>query len=134
MRVTLDAGGITSLSGDGHTARARRRALLDADLWPPIVPAPTLVESLTGDHRRHHAANRLLRDCDIVAVDELIARQGAQLRTQTGRADDISAVDAIVVAVAAASGTAARVITSDASDIDALIAVTGRPDISSHPA
>lgn len=134
MRVILDAGGISSLAGEGARARARRRALVDAGLWPPIVPAPALVEALTGDHRRDHAANRLLRTCEIVVTDESLARDAAGLRTRTGRAGSISAVDALVVAVAALGQTPARVVTSDQPDIDALVAASGRRDIASHSA
>lgn len=68
MRVVLDSGGLSALAGTGQLARARRRALLDAGLWPPLIPAPVLVECLTGDPRRDHAANRLIADSDVVAT------------------------------------------------------------------
>ncbi|MGI9016573.1 MAG: PIN domain-containing protein [Euzebya sp.] len=129
MRIILDSGGVSALSGETTTARARRRALLDAGVWPPLVPAPVLVESLTGDHRRDHAPNRLLRDCEIVVADEVVARSAAALRSRTGRSDAISAVDAMVVAVAADALGQTRVVTSDFRDIDALIAASGRADI-----
>lgn len=129
MKIILDSGGVSALAGNGTNARARRRALLDAGLWPPLVPAPVLVESLTGDHRRHHAPNRLLRDCEIVVADEVVVRSAAALRWSTGRPDTISAVDAIVVAVAVESRGQARVVTSDPRDVDALIAASSREDI-----
>jgi predicted nucleic acid-binding protein len=122
VRVVLDSGGVTSLAGD----RARLRALRDANLWPVIVPSAVLVECLTGDHRRDHAANRLLRTTTIVDADELVCRDAARLRTLTGQADTISAVDAIVAATAGAY-RASAVVTSDPDDLAALAQVSGHP-------
>lgn len=85
-----------------------------------------LVECLTGDHRRDHAANRLLRTTTIVDADELVCRDAARLRTLTGRADTISAVDAIVAATAG-SYRASAVVTSDPDDLAALAQVSGHP-------
>ncbi len=53
MRLVLDSGGVGTL--------VRRRALVvdlrRRRLWPPLAPAVVLTDSLTGDHRRDHAAN-----------------------------------------------------------------------------
>lgn len=122
MTLVLDAGGVSAL--------AHRRALLSElrrrELWPAQVPAVVLTEALTGDHRRDHAVNRLLRACQVRTVDEMPARTAARLRTATGRAGTITATDAIVTAMAA-SYPEPTVLTSDPSDLRVLAAHTDRP-------
>jgi predicted nucleic acid-binding protein len=115
VTLILDSGGISALAGQ----RARLIELRRRGLWPPQVPAVVLVEALTGDHRRDHDANRLLRTCQVRGVDEPLSRESARLRTATGRASKISAVDAIVAAFA---GTLpdSIVLTSDPRDLGAL--------------
>lgn len=117
MTPVLDAGGLTAL--------ARRRAVL-AELrrrgrWPALVPSVVLAEALTGDHRRDHAVNRLLRTCRVQVVDEQCARLAARLRTATGRAGTITAVDAVVAAFATGQPDSV-VLTSDPDDLTALVA------------
>jgi len=97
MTLVLDSGGVSALAGH----RARLVALRERGLWPPMVPSVVLAEALTGDHRRDHHANRLLAMCVVEPVDEQLAREAACLRTATGRAGEVSAVDALVVAAAA---------------------------------
>jgi len=117
MTLILDAGGVSALAGQ----RARLAELRERDLWPPVVPSVVLTEALSGDHRRDHHTNRLLRLCLINTVDEDLARQAARLRTATGRAGEIAATDAIVVAQAART-TEPNILTSDPGDIRSLIA------------
>jgi len=93
VTVVLDAGGLTAVARSRDRVEDMRRR----HQWPPQVPAAVLTEALTGDHRRDHATNRLLRACVIRGVDEPVAREAARLRTATGRASTISAVDAIVL-------------------------------------
>lgn len=115
MTLVLDSGGLSALAGQ----RARLEELLARGLWPAEVPTVVCVEALTGDHRRDHRVNRLLKACQIRDVDETQAREAARLRTATGRAGSISAVDAIVVALAGAR-PGAVVLTSDPDDLRAL--------------
>jgi predicted nucleic acid-binding protein len=96
VTLVLDAGGLTALAGQ----RARLQELRRRGLWPAEVSAAVLTEALTGDHRRDFHTNRLLKACQVRDVDELQAREAARLRTATGRAGSISAVDALVVALA----------------------------------
>ncbi len=122
MRVVLDAGGVSALAGN-------RELLIDLQLrwvWPPLVPSVVLTESLTGDHRRDHGVDRFLRTCLVHDVDERLAREGARLRTATGRAGEISAVDAIVAALASTLG-GGIVLTSDPRDMRALSAQASAP-------
>ena len=115
MTLVLDAGGLTALVGQ----RARLAELRRRGLWPAEVPAVVLTEALTGDHRRDFHTNRLLKACQIRDVDEIQARSAAGLRTATGRAGVISAVDAIVVALAD-SRPDAVVLTGDPKHIRSL--------------
>ena len=114
MTVILDAGGISALAG-----RRGRLAQWAARASTVKVPAVVIAEVLTGDHRRDHETNRLLGFCTIVDIDESIAREGARLRTLTGRAGTISATDAIVAACAAGQNDPI-VLTSDPKDLLAL--------------
>ena len=94
--------------------------------WPPAVPAVVLTEALTGSHQRDFRANQVLRSCRIREVDELLAREGARLRTATGRAGAISATDAVVAAYASTQHDPV-VLTSDPTDLKALAAHAMRP-------
>lgn len=115
MTLVLDAGGLGAVALD----RARLAELRRRGMWPAQVSAAVLAESLTGDHRRDFHVNRLLRICQVRAVDERQARDAARLRTATGRAGTISAVDAIVIALAC--GYAGPVVlTTDPADLRAL--------------
>lgn len=120
--LVLDAGGLSALAGQ----RARLQELLRRGLWPAQVPAIVLTEALTGDHRRDFRTNRLVRTCQVRDVDGMQAREAARLRTATGRAATISAVDAVVAAVAGTSPDTV-VLTSDPRDLDALAAHAARP-------
>jgi hypothetical protein len=79
-----------------------------------------LTESFTGNHRRDFHENQLLGMCQVVPVTETVARLGALLRSSTGRAVQISAVDAIVVAFAVGYPEAV-VLTSDPVDLADLV-------------
>ena len=115
MSLVLDAGGLSALAGH----RAALNELRRRERWPAQVPAVVLTEALTGDHRRDFAVNRVLRTCRVRDVDEAVAREAARLRTATGRAGTISAVDAVVAAFACA-GPDMIVLTSDPRDLRAL--------------
>jgi predicted nucleic acid-binding protein len=122
MTLVLDAGGISALAGQ----RARLTELRRRGAWPAEVPSVVLAEALTGDHRRDFHANRLLRACQVRPVIGPHAREGARLRTATGRAATISAADAIVAAFASACPDPV-VLTSDPRDLAALTEHTARP-------
>lgn len=119
MTLVLDSGGLSALAGrPARLAELRRRGL-----WPAQIPAAVLAEALTGGHRRNFHVNRLLRACQIRDVGEGLARAAAGLRTATGRAGTISAVDAIVIAHAATCADPV-VLTGDLADLTALAANT----------
>ena len=111
----LDAGGLSRLAERSLRASALLAALRRKDLWPPLVPAPVLVECLTGHAGRDANVNRLLRTCNVQErVSEVLARRAAALRFAARRG---SAVDALVVASAEPDGV---VLTSDLGDLRAL--------------
>jgi predicted nucleic acid-binding protein len=122
VNLVLDSGGVTALAGQ----RARLAELRRRDAWPPQVPTVVLVEVLTGDHRRDFHENHLLRMCQIRAVNEPTARDAARMRTATGRADDISATDAIVAAFAVSLGGSV-ILTSDPTDLRDLVNTQSMP-------
>jgi predicted nucleic acid-binding protein len=115
VTIVLDSDGLTMLAAH----RARLEELRRRDEWPAIVPSVILTEALTGDHRRDYHENRILRTCDIRAVNEDLARDAAVLRTAVTGARRPSAVDAIVVALAD-NVRGATVLTSDPRDLRSL--------------
>lgn len=121
MGPVLDSGAVTFLARSVPGQHAIRRR----DVQAFVVPTTVLVECLTGDHRRDHATNRFLRRCDIVPVDEPIARRAAVLRAAAGR-PTASATDATVVALAHAIG-AEIVLTGDSDDLAALAGASDLP-------
>lgn len=121
MTLVLDAGGLSALAHQ----RARLHELRRRDLWPAQVPSVVLTEALTGDHRRDFDVNRLLRACQIRDITEVEAREAARLRTATGRAGTIAAVDAIVAALADTRPDAI-VLTTDQTDLAALVEHTSQ--------
>lgn len=128
MTVVLDSHGLTTLARN----RARLEELRRRGEWPAIVSAVILTEALTGEPRRDHPENRLLRACEVRPVDELTARHAARLRSSARSRRTPSAVDAIVVAVADEAGGAV-VLTSDPGDLR-LLALHAANQVSIAPA
>ena len=122
MTHVLDAGGVSALAADPRKVDA----MLRRAEWPPQVSTAVLVECLTGDSRRDHATNRLLNLCQVREVDEGTARRAATLRTRSPRAGTISAVDALVVALAERF-EGAVVVSSDPIDMLALVGASDHP-------
>jgi hypothetical protein len=100
--LVLDAGGLRLLAERSTRALALLRALRERGLWPPRVPAPVLVECLSGDEASDEAMERLLGAVDVVTeLPEGLARRAAWLRTAAGRG---SSTEALVVALAEPDG------------------------------
>ncbi|MPY92846.1 MAG: hypothetical protein GEV08_07175 [Acidimicrobiia bacterium] len=98
----LDAGGLRLLAERSTRALALVVALRDRGLWPPLVPAPVLVECLSGDAESDEALERFLHTVDVVTdLGEALARRAAWLRTAAGRG---SSTEALVVALAEPGG------------------------------
>lgn len=118
MRLVLDSGAVSRLSQRTTRGAALIRELRTAGLWPAQVPAPVLVECLTGQGGRDAPVNQLLKVCDVSSeLPNAQARRCARLRFEARRG---SAVDAIVIGAAEPDGV---VLTSDPRDLGALAAV-----------
>ena len=115
MTLVLGSGAVSALS----TQRARLIELRRRGLWPPLVPSVVLVEALTGDPRRDFSAERFLRTCEVLDVNAVLSRTAARLRAATTRAGTISAVDAVVAAVASGCDDPV-IVTSDPHDLRTL--------------
>ena len=116
--VVLDSGAVTRLAGRDRRSAARIGSLKRRGIWPPVVPSVVLAECLTGRQSIDAVTNRFLKGCDIEEqLPEQVARNAGRLRDRTGRASEISAVDAVVVAVAEPDGV---VLSTDPEDLGAL--------------
>ena len=119
-RLILDSEAVTRLARHDKLRAARLDSLKRRNLWPPVVPSVVLAECVSGRQSTDALTNRFLRDCDIdEVVTEQAARTAGSLRDRTGRASEISAVDAVVVAMAEPDGV---VLTSDLEDLRDLAA------------
>ena len=93
--VVLDSGAVTRLAGRDRRSAARIGSLTRRGIWPPVVPSVVLAECLTGRQSIDPVTNRFLKGCDIEEqLPEQVARNAGRLRDRTGRASEISAVDA----------------------------------------
>ncbi len=118
--VVLDSGAVTRLASRDRLSAARIGSLKRRGIWPPVVPAVVLAECLTGRQSIDVVTNRFLKGCDIEErLPEQIARNAGRLRDRTGRASEISAVDAVVIAMAEPDGI---VLSTDPKDLGALAA------------
>ena len=116
--VVLDSGAVTRLARQDHRSAARIESLKRRGIWPPVVPSVVLAECLTGRQRIDAVTNRFLKGCNIAEqLPEQIARNAGRLRDRTGRSSEISAVDAVVIAVAEPDGI---VLSTDPEDLGAL--------------
>lgn len=113
MGVTYDTGALVAADRGERRMWARHRALLLAR-HVPTVPAPVVAQAWRGGNRQALLA-RLLRGCDVEALDDPRARAVGALAT---RAHTTDIVDASV-----AEGALRRrdlVISSDADDLGAI--------------
>lgn len=121
-RCILDSGGLSSLCGGSHRARADLKWVVGfAD--GIRIPTPVLVECTTGDGTRDAEVNRVLgvlarAEGVMVAPAEETARRAGRLRF-LARSDD--GIDALVAAEAIGDGSPAVVLTSDPDDLRRLL-------------
>ena len=121
MRLVLDSGAVSRFSRRDDRTAARLSLLKQEGPWPPVVPSVVLVECLSGRQRDDVITQRFLSEaCDIdEALPWRLARRAGELRTLSGRASTITAVDAAVVAMAEPNGIA---LSTDLDDLRALAA------------
>lgn len=112
--LTLDAGALIGLDRRDRTVWLLLRRAVDRGVRPH-VPAPVVTQVWRSSRQANLA--RALKQCRVEATDDALARRAGSLCALADRHD---AVDAIVVASAARRSDA--IVTSDSSDIAALVA------------
>ncbi|MGH8932080.1 MAG: PIN domain-containing protein [Egibacteraceae bacterium] len=129
--VVLDSGGLSVMLGHSASARSWLEWCL-AYVGTVVVPAPILVETITGHSGRDAETNRVLRalarNGRTSPVDEDLGRLAGKLRYRVG-ADD--GIDALVAAEAAHTKQPCVVLTSDPGDLTALLA--DQPQVTIRP-
>jgi predicted nucleic acid-binding protein len=110
--LTLDTGVLLAVERGAPEVRAWL-ARVASTSRPPTVPAVVVAEAWRGGRQARVA--RLLRGCEVEAVDEVLARHAGELLGRTGTDDP---VDAIVAQSAARRGN--MVLTSDPEDMQRL--------------
>ena len=115
--VVYDAGALVAAEHNDRQFWLGHRIRLEAGVVP-IVPAPVVAQ--VSRSPRQAQRRRLLRGCEVLALDEPTAHAVGQLLGRSGTAD---IVDATVVVVAVAQQ--AEIVTADRSDISRLAASAG---------
>jgi hypothetical protein len=115
--VAYDAGPLIAAERNDRRFWAEHRARLELGIVP-AVPAPIVAQ--VSRSSRQVQLRRLLRGCEVIALDEAGAHQAGVLLGKTGTTD---IVDAALVSVAVARS--ADIVTSDREDIERLVANTG---------
>ena len=115
--VVYDAGALVAAERSDRRLWADHRVRLETGVVP-IVPAPVVAQ--VSRSPRQVQLQRLLRGCEVLALDESTAHAAGQLLGRSGTADF---VDATVVTVAIAEH--AQVLTSDPGNISRLADAAG---------
>jgi predicted nucleic acid-binding protein len=115
--VVYDAAALIAAERNDRRVWAEHRLRLAAGVVP-IVPAPVIAQ--VSRSPRQAQLRRLLRGCDVVALDESTAHAVGRLLGRSGTSD---IVDATVVTVAIAEQ--AQIVTSDRDDISRLANAAG---------
>ena len=115
--VVYDAGALVAAERSDRRLWADHRVRLETGVVP-IVPAPVVAQ--VSRSPRQVQLRRLLRGCEVLALDESTAHAAGQLLGRSGTAD---IVDATVVTIAIAEH--AQVLTTDPGDISRLADAAG---------
>jgi predicted nucleic acid-binding protein len=126
--IVLDSGGLSALVDGDERVRALMRQANDRDL-DVVIPTTVLVESLTGSGPRDARVNALIEHggSEVPSLDLPTARRAAELRARS-KARGASVTDAVVAAEGITRGRA-LVVTSDPTDIRALVGASGSVDV-----
>ena len=123
--LVLDADGLAKLAAGDVRARARfevarlhRRRIVTA--------ATTLPELLRGGPR-DASVHRLLRDVEVITIDEAAGRAAGELLGRLGLSGHRHALDALVAVVALSQRRPVLLLTSDPRDLGKLTEEPGRP-------
>ena len=115
--VVYDAGALVAAERSDRKLWADHRVRLEAGVVP-VVPAPVVAQ--VSRSPRQAQLRRLLRGCEILALDEPIAHAVGRL---LGRSRTSDIVDATVVILAIAKQ--ASIVTSDRDDVSQLVDAAG---------
>ena len=115
--VVYDAGALVAAERSDRRLWADHRVRLETGVVP-IVPAPVVAQ--VSRSPRQVQLRRLLRGCDILALDESMAHAVGWLLGRAGTAD---IVDATVVTMAIV--TQAQIVTGDRDDVSRLANAAG---------
>jgi hypothetical protein len=116
--VVYDAGPLIAAERNDRRFWAEHRIRLELGIVP-CVPSPVLAQ--VSRSPKQVQLRRLLRGCEVVALEEAGAHE---VGTLLGKARTTDISDAAVVAVATAR--AADIVTSDRSDIERLVSAAGK--------
>lgn len=116
--VTYDTGALIAADRQERRMWALHRRALERG-QPPTVPAGVLGQAWRGGPQP--ALSRVLAGCQVEVLTEEIARSAGALLARAGRSD---LIDASIVVGALARSDA--IVTSDRSDLEALIAAIGK--------
>ena len=115
--VVYDAGALVAAERNDRRLWADHRVRLEAGVVP-VVPAPVVAQ--VSRSPRQAQLRRLLRGCEVLALDEPMAHAVGRL---LGRAGTSEVVDATVVTLAI--GRQAQIVTSDRDDVSQLVDAAG---------
>ena len=115
--VVYDAGALVAAERNDRRLWADHRVRLEAGVVP-VVPAPVVAQVIRSP--RQAQLRRLLRGCEVLALDEPMAHAVGRL---LGRAGTSDVVDATVVTLAITKQ--AQIVTSDRDDVSQLVDAAG---------
>ena len=115
--VVYDAGALVAAERNDRRLWADHRVRLEAGVVP-VVPAPVVAQVIRSP--RQAQLRRLLRGCEVLALDEPMAHAVGRL---LGRAGTSEVVDATVVTLAITKQ--AQIVTSDRDDVSQLVDAAG---------
>ena len=115
--VVYDAGALVAAERNDRRLWADHRVRLEAGVVP-VVPAPVVAH--VSRSPRQAQLRRLLRGCEVLALDEPMAHAVGRL---LGRAGTSDVVDATVVTLAITKQ--AQIVTSDRDDVSQLVDAAG---------
>jgi predicted nucleic acid-binding protein len=115
--VVYDTGALIAAERNDRKLWADHRVRLETGVVP-VVPAPVVAR--VSRSARQAQLRRLLRGCEVLALDESMAHAVGRL---LGRSDTADIVDATVVTMAIAQR--AQIVTSDRGDVSRIANAAG---------
>jgi predicted nucleic acid-binding protein len=91
-----------------------------------VTAASTLTEVLRGGNKDAEL-HRILKDVDVVTIDERVGRAAGELLGRTGMSGHRDALDALLAVIALAQSRPVVLLTSDPRDLEKLTEEPERP-------